>query len=234
MANTTSHALRELPADERPRERLIAYGEAALSNIELIAVALRTGSRGENVISLAQRLLGEFHGLAGVATASVSELCRVAGIGPAKAAQIKAALELGRRLVATGGESRPRISSPYEAADRFLAEMGNSPQEELRVMLLDTKNQVLRTPTVYIGNVNTSVVRPAEVFREAIRDTATSVIIAHNHPSGDPTPSPEDVAVTREIVRAGEILGIRVLDHLVIGKGRFTSLRERGLGFDGL
>ncbi len=231
MVEATHHTLRELPEDERPRERLRTHGEAALSNTELIAIALQTGSQGENVVSLAQRLLATFHGLAGLASASVGQLCQVPGIGPAKAAQIKAALELGRRLVASGGDARPRISSPAEAATRFLAEMSTAAQEELRVMLLDTKNQVLRTHTVYLGTVNTSMVRPAEVFREPIKDNATSVIIAHNHPSGDPCPSAEDLEVTRELIRLGKTLGIKVLDHLIIGRQRYVSLQEYGLEF---
>jgi len=231
MAEDTHHSLRELPEVERPRERLRAYGESALSNTELIAIALGTGSRGENVVSLAQRLLGTFHGLTGLAAASIAQLCQVSGVGPAKAAQLKAALELGRRLVASGGDSGPRISNPAEAATRFLAEMATAPQEELRVMLLDTKNHVLRTHTVYVGNVNTSMIRPAEVFREPIKDNATSVILAHNHPSGDPTPSAEDLEVTRELVRLGKNLGIKVLDHLIIGKQRYVSLHEYGVEF---
>jgi len=233
MNHTISHTLiKELPEAERPRERLQAHGEGALSNVELIAIALGSGSKGRNALSLAQHLLAEFDGLAGVARASILQLCRVPGIGPAKAAQIKAALELGRRLVATGDAARPRISCPEDAAGRFLAQMSMLTQEELHVMLLDTKNQVLRTLTVYVGNVNTSMIRVAEVFREAIKDNAVSIIVAHNHPSGDPTPSPEDISVTREILRAGQMLDIDVLDHLVIGKNRYVSMKACHLGFD--
>ncbi len=231
MAQATGHTLHELPEGERPRERLQALGPSALSNAELVAIALRTGVHGESAVTLAQTLLASFHGLGGLAAASIRQLCEVPGIGPAKATQLQAALELGRRLVASGGEARPRISSPADVAGYFMAEMGNARQEELRVMLLDTKNQVLRTHTVYVGNVNTSVIRPAEVFREPIKDNATSVILAHNHPSGDPSPSAEDIEVTRELIALGRSLGIKVLDHLIIGKQRFTSLQRYGIEF---
>ncbi|MFN2224744.1 MAG: RadC family protein, partial [Anaerolineae bacterium] len=153
------------------------------------------------------------------------------GLGPAKVAQIKAALELGRRLLAQSPEERPQIRSPADAANMVMSEMSWLEQEHLKVMLLDTKNRVLGTPTVYIGSLNTSMVRVGELFREAIRANCASLIVVHNHPSGDPTPSPEDVAVTRQIAEAGKLLDIELLDHLIIGQQRFVSLKERGLGF---
>lgn len=222
----------EIPLGERPRERLQYYGATALSNAELLAILLRIGTPGENALALSTRLLTEFGGLAGLAKASFGELAHIKGIGTAKTAQLKAALELGRRLILTSPDSRPQITSPSDAANLLMLEMGGLEQEHLRTLLLDTKNRVLASPTVYIGNVNSSIVRISEVFREAIRENATALIVAHNHPSGDPTPSPEDVHVTRAIVEAGLLLGIEVLDHLVIGHQRFVSLKERGLGFD--
>jgi len=232
MGDVEYHTLiKEMPEGERPRERLELYGEAALSNAELIAIALRTGSRTENAVGLAQRLLTTFQGLAGLAQASVRELCEVSGIGPAKAAQLKAALELGRRLILSSGDSRPQITCPADAANLFLAAMSTEAQEQLRVMLLDSRHRVQRMSVVYVGNVNTSMIRVAEVFRQAIKDNSSAIVVAHNHPSGDPTPSPEDVRVTEQMVRAGKMLDIEVLDHLIIGKQRYVSLKERGLGF---
>ena len=232
MGDVEYHTLiKEMPEGERPRERLELYGEAALSNAELIAIALRTGSRTENALGLAQRLLTAFRGLGGLAQASVRELCEVSGIGPAKAAQLKAALELGRRLILSSGDSRPRITCPADAANLFLAAMSTEAQEQLRVMLLDSRHRVQRMSVVYVGNVNTSMIRVAEVFRQAVKDNSAAIVVAHNHPSGDPTPSPEDVRVTEQMVRAGEMLDIEVLDHLIIGKQRYVSLKERGLGF---
>lgn len=232
MVEVEYHTLiKEMPKSERPRERLELYGEAALSNAELIAIALRTGSRTENALGLAQRLLTAFQGLGGLAQASVRELCEVSGIGPAKAAQLKAALELGRRLILSSGDSRPRITCPADAANLFLAAMSTEAQEQLRVMLLDSRHRVQRMSVVYVGNVNTSMIRVAEVFRQAVKDNSAAIVVAHNHPSGDPTPSPEDVRVTEQMVRAGEMLDIEVLDHLIIGKQRYVSLKERGLGF---
>jgi DNA repair protein RadC len=159
-------------------------------------------------------------------------LNQVKGISTAKIAQLKAALELGRRLLLTSPDARPQITSPADAANLLMLEMSGLEQENLRTLLLDTKNRVLASPTVYIGNVNSSIIRVSEIFREAVRQNATALIMAHNHPSGDPTPSPEDVHVTRSVVEAGHLLGIEVLDHLVIGHQQFTSLKERGLGFD--
>ncbi|TEU08828.1 MAG: JAB domain-containing protein [Anaerolineales bacterium] len=232
MGDVEYHTLiKEMPKSERPRERLELYGEAALSNAELIAIALRTGSRTENALGLAQRLLTAFQGLGGLAQASVRELCEVSGIGPAKAAQLKAALELGRRLILSSGDSRPRITCPADAANLFLAAMSTEAQEQLRVMLLDSRHRVQRMSVVYVGNVNTSMIRVAEVFRQAVKDNSAAIVVAHNHPSGDPTPSPEDVRVTEQMVRAGKMLDIEVLDHLIIGKQRYVSLKERGLGF---
>jgi len=224
--------IKDLPVGERPRERLEHYGAGALSTAELIAILLRSGVAGESVLRLAERLLVRYGGLTGLAQASFAELCQEKGIGPAKVTQIKAALELGRRLLVASPQERPQVKSPADAANLLMLEMGLLEQEHLRVMLLDTRNRVLAVHTVYVGNLNTSVVRVGEIFRQAIKANAAALIVVHNHPSGDPTPSPEDVAVTERIVQAGRLLGIEVLDHLIIGQQRFISLKERGLGFN--
>lgn len=222
--------LKEWPASERPRERLLAHGPAYLSNAELLAVVLRTGSGGETVLGLAERLLAEFQGLAGLRQASVAELQGRRGLGAAKAAQLKAALELGQRLAIA--EQQPlRVRSAEDAAAVLMLLMGELEQEQLRLVLLNAKNDVLGWPVVYTGGLRITVVRLAEVFRDAIRHNACSMIVAHNHPSGDPDPSPEDVRLTRELVKAGQLLDVEVIDHLVIGRRRWLSLRSLGLGF---
>ncbi len=224
--------IKELPSSERPRERLLEYGVGALSTAELLAIILRTGTRDENVILLSHRLLARFGNLAGLVQASTAEMISEHGLGPAKVAQLKAALELGRRMLVESPEERPQIRSPADAANLVMTEMGLLEQEQLRIILLDTKNRVLTTKTVYQGSLNTSLIRVGELFRHAVRANCLSLIVLHNHPSGDPTPSPEDVTVTRQIVEAGKLLDIDVLDHLIIGRQRFVSLKERGLGFD--
>ncbi|MDO8750130.1 MAG: DNA repair protein RadC [Dehalococcoidia bacterium] len=226
--------IRDLPASERPRERLRDHGAAYLSNSELIAILLRTGTPAENVVDLASRLLSRFGGLEGLSRASFQELSSVHGIGEAKTAQLKAALELGRRLLATTGEDRVTIRSPRDVANLLAAEMGLLDQEHFRVLLLNTKNQVMGVREVYKGNVSSAVIRASEVFQEAVRSNCPAIILVHNHPSGDPTPSPEDAQTTRQLVEAGKILDIEVLDHVVIGRaasGGFVSLKERGVGF---
>ncbi|UCC64043.1 MAG: DNA repair protein RadC [Anaerolineae bacterium] len=223
--------IHEMPAGERPRERLERYGAAALSNAELMAIILRGGVKGQSVLNLAQALLARHGGLMGLARASFAELCAEHGVGPAKTTQIKAALELGRRLLIESPDARPQITSPADAANLVQLEMSLLEKEEVRVLVLDTRNRVLDIPTVYVGSLNTSVVRVAELFRDAIKQNAAAIIVVHNHPSGDPTPSPEDVRLTEMLVEAGKLLDVEVLDHLIIGQGRFVSLKERGLGF---
>jgi DNA repair protein RadC len=215
----------ELPPSERPQNRLLRCGAGALSVAELLACILATPD------AMGQELVKRF-GVQGLSRASIQDLSQVHGIGPHRAVQIKAALELGRRLVVARDDDRPQVSSPADAANLLMAEMAPLEQEHLRLLLLDTKNRLVASPTLYVGNVNTTLVRVAELFREAIRHNSTAMIVAHNHPSGDPTPSPEDVVMTRNIVQAGGLMGIDVLDHLVIGQGRFVSLKERGLGFN--
>ncbi len=222
--------INELPASERPRERLKESGPASLSNSELLAIILRTGTAAENVLGLASRLLSRFGGLVGLARASLSELCAERGVGQAKAAQLKAALELGRRLSSTHPEERAVVRTPQDVANLLMAEMSFLDQEQLRVVLLTSKNQVISIPDVYKGNVNTSLIRPSELFREAVRENCPAIIVVHNHPSGDPDPSPEDIAVTEQIVAAGRVLDIEVLDHMIIGGQRYVSLKERGVG----
>jgi DNA repair protein RadC len=224
--------IKELPLSERPRERLLHVGASALSTTELMAIILRIGVGGQSVLSVSQHLLAKFDGLSGLARASTTELMSEHGIGEAKAAQLKAAFELGRRLLVTAPAERPQVRSPADAAQLLMAEMALLEQEHLRLVLLDTKNAVLAIPTVYVGSLNTSMIRIGELFRYALRENCAALIVAHNHPSGDPAPSPEDVVVTRRIVEAGQLLDIEVLDHLIIGHGRFVSLKERGLGFD--
>jgi len=223
--------IRNMPANERPRERLQHYGAGALASSELIAILLRVGTEGESVLHVAQRLLGKYGGLPGLARASFDELCQEKALGPAKVTQLKAALELGKRLLVASPLDRPQVRSPAEAAELLMAEMSLLEQEQLRTILLDTRNTVLGIPVIYQGSLNSAAVRIGELFRHAIKANAAAVIVAHNHPSGDPAPSPEDVRVTRAIVEAGKLLDIDVLDHVVIGQQRFVSMKERGLGF---
>ncbi len=224
--------VREMPSEERPRERLANFGPRHLNNTELIAILLRTGSAGENVISQSSRLLSRFDGLRGLGKATYAELCAERGLSEAKSCQILAALELGRRFVSLAPEERASINCPEDVVNLLSAEMSALEQEHLRVLLLNTRNEVMGVEEVYIGNVNSSVVRPAEVFRPGIRANATSLVIVHNHPSGDPTPSGADVSITRDLVEAGKLLGMELLDHLVIGTGqRFVSMKEARLGF---
>ncbi|MBK6430965.1 MAG: DNA repair protein RadC [Anaerolineae bacterium] len=220
-----------MPTNERPRERLQYYGAGALASSELIAILLRVGTEGESVLHVAQRLLSKYGGLPGLARASFDELCQEKALGPAKVTQIKAALELGKRLLVSSPLDRPQVRSPAEAAELLMAEMGLLEQEQLRTILLDTRNTVIGIPIIYQGSLNSAAIRVGEMFRHAIKANAAAMIVAHNHPSGDPAPSPEDVRVTRSIVEAGKLLDIDVLDHVVIGHQRFVSMKERGLGF---
>jgi len=225
------YRITDLHESERPRERLASLGPQALTNAELLAILLRVGVPGENAVQVGQRLLNRFGGLAGIHRAPYEELLQEHGLGEAKAAQIKAAIELGRRLTVESPEARPTINSPADAAALVQYEMSGLEQEHLRVLLLDTRNHLLDIAEVYKGSVNSSQVRVGEIFKAALRRGASAIIVVHNHPSGDPTPSPDDVAVTRAFVQAGKLLDLEVLDHLVIGQGRWVSLKERGLGF---
>jgi DNA repair protein RadC len=225
------YRIADLHQTERPRERLAALGAQALSKAELIAILLRVGVRGENAVEMGERLLQCFGGLSGLHRAPFEELMNQHGMGEAKAAQLQAAIELGRRLMVEAPEEHTIINSPDDAAELVRYEMSALEQEHLRVIVLDTRNHVLGVVEVYHGSVNTSQVRVGEVFKAAIRRNAAAVIIVHNHPSGDPTPSPDDLAVTRACVQAGKLLDVEVLDHLVIGQGRYVSMKERGLGF---
>ena len=202
-----------------------------MSESELLAIILRVGTQGESVVDLANRLLVTYGGLVGLSRVSFPELCGVHGLGEAKACQLKSALELGRRLLLAQPEERLQIRSPADIAPLLILEMAPLDQETLRVALLNTKNQLIRFSDVYKGSLNSSLVRIAEVFKEAVRVNAAAIIVAHNHPSGDPTPSPEDARVTEQIVAAGKLLEIDVLDHLVIGERSYVSLREKRLGF---
>jgi DNA repair protein RadC len=231
ILQVTSYRITDLAVEERPRDRLERLGPKALATAELLAILLRVGVAGENSVQLGQRILQRFSGLTGLQRAAFEEVCGERGMGPAKAAQIKAAIELGRRLSLEVPEERPSIQSPADAAALLQYEMGALEQEHLRVMLLDTRHRVLSIHELYHGSLNSSLVRIGELFKPAIRRNAAAILIVHNHPSGDPTPSPDDIAITRAVVQAGKLLDIDVLDHLVIGRGRFISLKERGLGF---
>jgi DNA repair protein RadC len=225
------HLIADLPESDRPRERLVNLGAQALSSAELIAILLRVGVQGEGAVQVGQRLLGQFGGLTGLHRAPIEELVAQHGIGEAKAAQIKAAIELGRRLTLEAPEEKPTINSPADAAALVQYEMSALEKEEMRVILLDTRNHVVDIVTVAHGSLNAAQMRVGEIFTPAVRKNVAALIAVHNHPSGDPTPSPQDVAITRAMIEAGKLLDIEVLDHLVIGLGKFVSLKEKKLGF---
>jgi DNA repair protein RadC len=198
-----------------------------------MAILFRTGLEGENVVAMATRVISAFDGLAGLARTGFDELVEQRGISEAKACQLLAAIELGRRIASLSPEDRPQIGSPRDIANLFMAEMAQLDREHMKVVLLNTKNRVLGTENLYVGSLNAAIVRPAEVFRAAIRRNCAAIAVVHNHPSGDPTPSPEDVAITRRLVQIGKSMEIDVVDHVVIGQGRWVSMRERRLGFEG-
>jgi DNA repair protein RadC len=217
---------------EATREVLARGGAAALSDAQLLALLLRTGARGPGgtALELGAGLLESHGGLAGLDRASFRELSAARGLGPAKAGALLAALELGRRLVAGDGRQRPRLSSSREVAGLFTPRLFNLPREVFIAVLLNARNEVIREITVAVGCLTGSLVHPRELFQPAVRDSAAAVILVHNHPSGDPTPSPEDVQLTERLVEAGRILGIRVLDHVVVAQGGYASLMERRTG----
>jgi len=226
-----SLSIHDMPESERPRERLLQQGPGALSDSELLAIILRTGTARDNALRLAERILAHYGGLHGLATATTSELNQFSGLGSAKIAQIAAALELGKRVNGFSPQRRPQIERAEDAVP-LVADMSTLQQEHVRTILLDNSRRVIAIPTVYIGTVNVSVLRVAEVLREAVIRNSPAVIIVHNHPSGDSAPSPEDIDLTRSLVAACRLLDITLVDHLIIARDSWSSLKELGLGFN--
>ncbi len=220
--------IRDVPQSERPRERMLHDGPKHLSNQELLAIILRTGTKNESVLNLANRVLQYFDGLHLLKEATIEELQQVKGIGLTKALEIQAALELGRRICNLQKEERYVIRSPEDVSRYVMDEMRFLTQEHFVCLFLNTKNHVIDKKTIFIGSLNASIVHPREVFKEALRRSAASVICVHNHPSGDPTPSKEDLQVTKRLYDCGELIGIELLDHLIIGDNTFKSLKEEG------
>lgn len=221
--------LRELPKEERPRERLLQFGAEALSNAELLAILIRTGTISESAVKLADKVLAAAGDLRNLVDLTVEQLETIKGIGKAKALQLKAGIELGRRLSRSGLQDMPLIKSPKDAADLVSDELKYLQKEHFVVLFLNTKNRVIGKETLSIGSLNASIVHPREVFRSAIQRSSASIICAHNHPSGDPAPSPEDIEVTRRLRDAGQLIGITMLDHLIIADQSFVSMKELGL-----
>ena len=221
-------AIKDWPVDERPRERLIKHGAEALSDAQLLAILLRTGHRRQNALGLAMKIIGQFGGLLPLSQASITELCKIRGIGPAKAAQLRAALELGRRSVSSPLHAGGKIRSSQDIYRHYHAHLRGLKHEMFKVILLDGKNRILRETTISEGSLTVSIVHPREAFNPAVRHSAGAVIFIHNHPSGDPTPSREDHELTKRLVACGDLLGIKVLDHLIVGDGRYYSFADRG------
>lgn len=225
---TETLMIRDFPEGERPRERLIHSGPESLSNHELLAILLRTGTKSESVLQLANRLLTQFGGLMWLKDAAMEELTALKGIGEAKAVQIAAAVELGRRISNLSYDDRYVIRSPEDGANYVMNDMRFLSQEHFVCLYLNTKNQVIHRQTIFIGSLNASIVHPREVFKEAFRRSAASIICLHNHPSGDPAPSREDIDVTKRLVECGKMVGIEILDHLIIGDKKYVSMKEKG------
>lgn len=225
---TPNVMIKNVPKQDRPRERLMELGPSHLSNQELLAILLGSGTKQESVMELSNRLLVHFEGITLLKDAAVEELTAIKGIGAAKAVQLLAAVEFGKRMHKMKPVERYMIRSPEDGADFIMEEMRDLKQEHFICLFLNTKNQVLHRQTIFIGSLNASIVHPREVFKEAVKRSAASIICAHNHPSGDPTPSQEDIQVTHRLKECGKMIGIELLDHIVIGDRTFISLKEKG------
>lgn len=220
----------DIPQEERPVEKLLISGPETLTNAELLAVILRTGTRGENIISLSTRIISEFNGLDGLLDAGINEITSIKGIKNIKASQILAVGELVKRInVLSLIKIEKVISSPTDIASLIMKEMSFLKQEVLKLIMLDTKNNIIGIKDVFKGSLNTSIVHPREIFKEAIKKSSSSIIICHNHPSGDPTPSKEDINITIRLKECSKIIGIDLLDHLIVGKNQYVSLKEKGI-----
>ncbi|WP_160687264.1 DNA repair protein RadC [Clostridium sp. C2-6-12] len=226
----SSLRIKDIPQNERPKEKLLAYGAESLSNSELLAIILRTGIQGENVLQLSERLLSELDGLDGIFSANFDNITSIKGIKEGKASQILALSELFKRFKTLKAMKKAiKINSPKDLAELLIGEMSELNQEVLKVVLLSTKNIIIGTKDVFKGSLNSSIVHPREIFKQAIDRNSASIIICHNHPSGDPTPSKEDINITLRIKECGNIIGIKLVDHIIIGNNKFISLKERGL-----
>ncbi|MGI6308040.1 MAG: RadC family protein [Dethiobacteria bacterium] len=221
--------IKDMPLEERPREKMKGQGAGRLSNAELLAIILRTGYREETAIHLAEKVISQAGGLRFLPDYTLEELQEIKGIGLAKAVQIKAALELGRRIASTFRPATLSLNSPQEVAGFLMEEMRYYHKEYFKIILLNTKNQIISLEDISVGSLNASIVHPREIFHVSIKKSAAAIILVHNHPSGDPHPSREDLEVTTRVAEAGKILGISVLDHLIIGEGKYFSLKEKGL-----
>jgi DNA repair protein RadC len=220
--------VREIPPEDRPRERMLLYGEESLSNAELLAILLRTGSRGCSAVDLAEQILRRIGGIRNLVDVDLKELTSLPGIGPAKATELKAAIEIGRRVARIKSEARPKFDSPADAANYMMDRLRFHLKEHFVVLHLDTKNRLIGEEIVSIGSLNSSIAHPREIFKTALKRSAASIICLHNHPSGDPTPSFDDVKVTKRLVEAGKILGVDLLDHIIIGENCYISMQEKG------
>ncbi len=220
--------MKDLTPADRPREKLLAHGAAALGDNELLALVLGSGCRERNALAVANALLAARGGLRGLMRSTVDDLIQAAGVGRAKGAQVLAAIELGRRALAHRDLERPRLLAPSQTASYLMPTFGGRMVEQFGVVLLDTKYRVIRTALVASGTLNATIVEPRDVFREAALGAACAVVVFHNHPSGDPAPSPEDVELTRRLKAAGTLMGIDLLDHVILGDGRYFSFKETG------
>ncbi|WP_427338974.1 RadC family protein [Caloranaerobacter sp. DY30410] len=230
MGGVDNYTIKDLPEEERPREKLFKFGPKALSNSELLAIIIRTGNRKYTAIELSQRILSmDKSGLRYLTELTFEELTQLNGIGKCKAAQIIAAIELGKRLSSFNAESRIKVTCPHDVVNILMEEMRYLKKEYFKTILLDTKNNIIAIENTSIGSLNSSIVHPREVFKEAIKRSSASIIIVHNHPSGDPTPSKEDINITKRLVEGGKILGIDLLDHIIIGDGKYVSLKEKNI-----
>lgn len=221
--------IKELPLEVRPRERLSHYGAANLSDPELLAIVIGTGTKNESALHLSERILSQFETLGALSQASLEELSNVNGIGAAKSAKVLASIELGRRLILAPPTQRITISSPPDIVKLLMSEMRYFDRECFKAVILNTKNEIIKILDVSIGSLNSSVVHPRELYKFVIKHNGAALIVAHNHPSGNPAPSSEDIKLTKRLNEAGEILGIELLDHIILGDGNFVSLKEEGL-----
>ncbi|MFQ5586423.1 MAG: DNA repair protein RadC [Thermodesulfobacteriota bacterium] len=226
---TYPRSIKEWPEDDRPRERLLKHGPESLSDAELLAIVLRTGGRERSAVDYAKGIISTYGDFMGLGEVSVQELCRIKGVGLAKAAQIKAAIEIGKRFSATPFKAGEPFTCSRAVYDHFHEILRGKKKENFLVVLLDGKNRKLREVSISEGCLTSSIVHPREVFNPVVKDSAAAVILVHNHPSGDPTPSKEDREITKRLKEVGELLGVKVLDHIVIGSGRYVSFADEGM-----